>query len=1069
MRTAIIHLTDLHLCELNNNLIDRIRDVPVALSTNFAHLDQVLVVCTGDVTDKGLNIGFSVAQLIFEELLDAVRTHYPNCSTHGPYMVPGNHDIVEPTHERFIFDAAIHAVRQGTDLTIRQDELYHLLSYQRDFWQLAATYDSSVTSVAGQFCRQVTLDNSEHPVSLILINTAFSCDTKETKGQIRCPVSQLPTLKKHYINIACLHHPLSWISETDTTYLRKWIHDGIDFVLSGHEHDGLYTSARVHNKPSTRYLEGDAFRFVNNNDRSGFSVIVIDTETARMRAALFSWDGTRYYPLHGYDEVDIAKGKHSSDGWILSYTFERSLHDTGMLPRSHSILRHIDDYFVYPKIQEIKISADSYRPNSHAPKSKTSKHSYMSATPSPTQRPAVIHGQNTQRYADRIESAEILLESLPARIRVAITSEPKGGASKLVHKLFFEMRDRGYVPIIVSAKSVLSSAEDDVLAIIKQELERHYDDATIESYERLPKGQRVLFLEDLHGFLARDHEQSKIASIGELFDIIGEKFEHIFVTCNEFWQVLQLWSGKTHEVLYDFKSFRLLRPTREHRRELIRKNASTIAGKPLDSFAMRKLELDIEALLNEGTYAPFSHELFGVISHVLGDHHGGNQFGAFGYYYDQLVRSSLVEAIGSMKSEIGQATADVVTSFLSELAMRMYASGGTSISKDDFFSLVAEFRRLDNPLDQEQTLAALRKARVLDTPGDRICFAEKYQFYYYLAMRFKDQLIDDNTRDSARSELSKCVDHMHYDHESDIVLFAIYFAGDTWLINRLGSRSPSILPDCKESNLSSDFDFATNPYDVLGQLPDASGASDTDPDNLDSESHLGVGDSGSQVWETYVGMSLAFNTLRVLGAAIRNYPGKISGEPRSEIMHGAAKMSLRAMTLFTDLVKNGNEELDAFAKRFLHVNTEGTRSHNPVLNRGLVTSQLLALCGFGVIRRIVYSFGSPHLALTVRRVFMANDDLASRYIGIAFQLDYADTNMTALVRLIGDEFEEAEKHPTSRMILRNVVAVHLRTFSRPANERMALSSAVDLAVDDSRLVGSPTKPIGIGKRRKRKP
>jgi 3',5'-cyclic AMP phosphodiesterase CpdA len=91
MNIGILHLTDLHLKASENfifNRIDRIRD---ALKIDFVSLERIYLVLTGDIVDKGVQLGYSHAKKFLLELKSKLES-INNKSVVKFIIVPGNHD-----------------------------------------------------------------------------------------------------------------------------------------------------------------------------------------------------------------------------------------------------------------------------------------------------------------------------------------------------------------------------------------------------------------------------------------------------------------------------------------------------------------------------------------------------------------------------------------------------------------------------------------------------------------------------------------------------------------------------------------------------------------------------------------------------------------------------------------------------------------------------------------------------------------------------------------------------------------------------------------------------------------
>ena len=90
MAMLILHLSDIHISGASNPILTRADRIASALNPHLPNLSQVVIVVSGDIADTGDSKEYALAEKLFVDLADAIRSE-ARCPI-SYLFVPGNHD-----------------------------------------------------------------------------------------------------------------------------------------------------------------------------------------------------------------------------------------------------------------------------------------------------------------------------------------------------------------------------------------------------------------------------------------------------------------------------------------------------------------------------------------------------------------------------------------------------------------------------------------------------------------------------------------------------------------------------------------------------------------------------------------------------------------------------------------------------------------------------------------------------------------------------------------------------------------------------------------------------------------
>lgn len=249
MEISILHLSDLHITNRNGIYSDVHKNLLQDIKKQCQYLNHIIIVITGDVIDKAnYDETFEVAKKFFQDLYE-----YIGDKVIGVEIVPGNHDKKQHSFDKHFVEVQRELCEIPEIDT--SDWEYHCVSYKK-YFALANTIrnifnKNSMKIVDSSYVEAI--DEQQFAIIFINLDTSWaSYGGNEDKRKLRINLTQLSKLrdayqsKRHSLSKPCItimtaHHPLSWLKESDETFLSSWLFNSeyfnIDFYLSGHTHD----------------------------------------------------------------------------------------------------------------------------------------------------------------------------------------------------------------------------------------------------------------------------------------------------------------------------------------------------------------------------------------------------------------------------------------------------------------------------------------------------------------------------------------------------------------------------------------------------------------------------------------------------------------------------------------------------------------------------------------------------------------------------------------------------------------------------------------------------------------
>ena len=244
MSVQIIQLSDIHLSKENSNyILDKITSIRSIVGVKDINVDAVLILICGDLVQAGMKEEYDQLELCLSCLKEEIQNTYSDLSVQYIF-IPGNHDCDFNKNENLC-----NALTESSlESQIKEDVLSYLLSRQENFFNFSEILTSFPFSLLenkiyweNKYSFKCDKDKNFF-IKFLNFNTSCLIKKDQEKGKLEYPISFSSPLEskkqENCLNIALMHHPLSWFETTRKNEIEDFLRKNAHILITGHEHNG---------------------------------------------------------------------------------------------------------------------------------------------------------------------------------------------------------------------------------------------------------------------------------------------------------------------------------------------------------------------------------------------------------------------------------------------------------------------------------------------------------------------------------------------------------------------------------------------------------------------------------------------------------------------------------------------------------------------------------------------------------------------------------------------------------------------------------------------------------------
>ncbi|WP_210130738.1 metallophosphoesterase [Stenotrophomonas rhizophila] len=991
MKTLVVHISDIHLDSTSEHLFSRATKIAEAALSAVETYDEIHVVATGDLINRGAVDQFARAARFIRSIAENIE----RLRGIKPLIVtcPGNHDC-DFSGDQSVRDVLLKAAStpDASDGVISQ-----IGSVLREYFETDEKLSPDVVRT-NRWHSEV----SSQSVRYVILNSALTSSVSEKPGQMYMPLpgSGDAALLEGQRTIYLMHHPFNWLQQDNARQLAQHAASHADLFLMGHEHVSWATTTKeLYDGSAITYFKAHVLNDTGDIENSAFQTITLDSDEGFLSRS-FKWSAGRYAL---WDERSLAQYSSwpSQDGsrklaFLDEYFRELSSVGANFTHRRKSQLS-LPDIFVWPSLKRAVTSA------------------------------RIQVGANE---ANELSSEEILTRHSEFSKFIVIRGGEQSGKTALSKVLATGFARKGIYPLLLTAANVSSWREKSLNERLDAVISTAYGKNRRDDYRQLHASRKVLIIDDFdlaqvtQGYF--EGLRALRAHFGQVI-LFLDSYPGLEVALNEFlldesfvdaevFDILDAGPGNRLSLIEKWISIGTQDPDREEQKVMAAK-LSKVVDETLGRNLIPTSPVFILIVLQR---AELAQDLDTVV-----------KSGSQGFLYESLI-------IQALSTKVKAASVVTCLAYLSHFAQELMSLKLDSLPQskfDEFHVRHCSRYALNVPIARLQE--QLVDAGILDQSNGNVSF--KYPFHnYYFTARALSQL------DSwllLEPEIDRLVESIHTERNANILLFIAHIKRNALIAEKLISKAQGMFPDSVQVDLFGSHELL-NKYDSTTvrailregnrneQLAESHQAllyAEASQQELAAIAEARLKDKINDA----LSMNAAFKTLQVLGQILRNHAGEIERTEKLRIASTCSKLGLKVLDFMLSTVAAHGPELLEFRAAQLRV-------ERPKMDAMELTEEMenyLAsfasnLC-MGTLIKIANAIGAEDLAPTLDDSLAGN--ATNRLLRIVTHLEhFSEFPKKQLIDFQEDDLKDAGFLPNN--VLRRFIVRRLYLF--PAREEL---------------------------------
>jgi len=636
--------------------------------------------------------------------------------------------------------------------------------------------------------------------------------------------------------------------------------------------------------------------------------------------------------------------------------------------------------------------------------------------------PDLIKYDDLKDYEKKIESKKLIDDFLDFP-KILIAGEDQSGKTTLCKIMYFELRKKNYVPIIVSDKN--NKFEGKIDNFIKKGFKEQYENIQL---DEIDINRIVPIIDDFH--FAKNKEK-------HIRDLSSYKYQIIIVD-----DIFNL-NFRDENLTKSFYQFKIKQLSASLRNKLIENwinLTDNIGSEKNENDFYKELDKTTELvntslgkLISSGIMPAYPFFILSIIStYETFNKPLDQEITSQGYCYQALIYMYL------SKQNVKNDEIDTYINFLSVFAFNIYSKKKREISQIEFNSFLKEYLKKYNlPVNEKTLVDNLVETKLLYLDScNNYSFFYHYIYYFFVGLYFSDHL------DECKRDIEIIINNLHKDENAYIAIFISHHSKDTFIIEEIILNSLLLFEKFQPAALTKEelnfFDekldsivkvvLPSNNFtparervvrlkeqDALEKFQKNSPESDRNKKNSFNEA------------EVEIEIRRSIKTVEVMGRIIKNRAGSLEKEKLENIFEEAMHVNLRILTSFFEIIKNENRQIalvnyiESRLGRIIDKRTSKPNSNQlKRISKDIFWNLNLSVI-YGIVNKTIHSLGSDKLIDIFLKVCDKNNTPATLLIKHGILMWYSKN---LRIDEIADIFEENSFSETAKRIMRFMIVNH---------------------------------------------
>lgn len=985
----LIIVSDLHTCSDNaEQMLDKLGKLALLAGSKKMLVENVILVCAGDITYSGLPNEFNEAKTALELFAEGVRERCPSVNLEM-VMAPGNHDIDLMTKPKFYQKILKEEPLTDENLDValeRQDAFFKFESEMskngepdnRVFWQ-----------------RTVPVTNSRN-IHFNIINSSCLTYLNQEKGVLKLPVKKLfveTSENKDDISISIMHHPLSWLDDTIRKAVSRKIRTHSCALITGHEHIGDDYVVRA-DEGEVMHIECGVCGEKNEMNSYAVSayISIEEDDVISCTNIIYKWDGNNYVKKDEREPV-LLRGSRYVDGFSFSEEFAEWLDElpTGL---NHTVAGKLkfDDIYVDRRLR---------------------------------------YTDGPGGTLNTIDSDLVIREQAPTQKSI-ITGEDSSGKTMLAKNYIKKLFANGKVPLyfdggVASAKNIEKLLEK---AYASQYSGRKFDEYLKINYE-----ERAIVIDNFESITLKD------ISHADLLEIIEKCFSVVIVLADESEYLNISSDAKLFSVIdKSYSVYKLLELSPKAIDRIVEKWNALTPHANLSSRIIEEQNLEMESKLQRLTgrsLVPRYPSYILLFLYALTNEKETarmTEIGTYGSLYEIVIRKQLTNCT-SRKFDLQSLSA-----YLEELAFYLFALDKKWITEIQYYDFARQFNETKGTTySPAHILSTLKDAEIIEEKTDHqnvslLSFAHDYYYYYFVAKYFASNIGEKRVKEYV-SGLCKGFSDVR---NANIWLFLTHLSRDKFIIETICNWADSLFDDISEIRFEGDVEFIERMRKKQKNIT----FNDTEyktakeerlkkeEERYEIESSSGRGDDtdvepGSENM-TVIKLMMAYRTIDILGQLLRNFTGSLKAVDKIKLLKTTYRLSLRTIEFIVSHFRTTAEDFIKELAEYTHELDEKISKEDAFEKFSSLFHDMFMSFSYFIMNKVAVAVAHEQLVAPYGGTMNSfKDENEEGKVSNALTLLHAMVTLTATKKVPQvfelDEWKIIEKRPFCKSIFRHAV------------------------------------------------
>ena len=514
------------------------------------------------------------------------------------------------------------------------------------------------------------------------------------------------------------------------------------------------------------------------------------------------------------------------------------------------------------------------------------------------------------------------------------------------------------------------------------------------------------------------------------------------------------------------------------RNQLIEKWYSIGQDLSLESKNEIRLKMDnanknIKAILGKNIVPAYPFYILGILQSMeFGNQNISHNYSLHGFYYEQLINTSLAKAVDNPKDI--SFYYNFLVLFCYNIFEQKLSNRTSTISIETFDEIYRLYcDRFDIDTKQigiVQVKETLKKSRLL-VFGNNVKVSEKYIYYFFVAKYIANNI----DKQDIREIVEKLCDRIFNKEYSNIIMFVTHLSKHDWIINTLLKNANNIFETYQESLLENDiksindliYDIPTRVIQAIDvdkerdsqlklqtELEDRQNEFDKDEMNY---TDFSLDDDITDI-DIVAKVNLAVKTIDILGQIAIKYWGELDKDIKYQIVEATYSVGLRTLSMYLTTMSDNKNDLIEYISNVIiedRLKKESTQWNLNDIDQNEIKEvsiryilSLSFLASWAIINRVSYAVGDNRLMPTFDKILTNHPQNSYKLINQSIALSYPSINID-IIKVYSNDMKS---NPMCFKLLQNLVVRHLYMFDEDYKVKSQIEAFLKIKIGNQRYI-----------------